>query len=308
MTSPADTVRAVRQLAAQVGYVACGVADAELFEEYVRAVEARCRSFPDAAHLYQQLLRRADPRATTPWACSIIVCIRHYGKYRLPSPYPTGIGRNYLFDRRHRGNPDWHMPKAMRQGLEDLGMRVKPGGVPERWAAVRAGVGRFGRNCFVYVDGYGSWVNIESFRVDADLPPDTPTPELACPPNCRACIDACPTAALRAPNSMSYDRCIAHLTYGAAHPIEPSLWNRMGPWIYGCDRCQEVCPMNAGTWTEREDTPWLTPLLPLLSPQALATMDDETYRTRVQPAFWYIGPDDVERWRRNAKRAMGNLE
>jgi len=44
-----------------------------------------------------------------------------------------------------------------------------------------------------------------------------------------------------------------------------------------------------------------------LTPEALAGMDESTYRNVVRPLFWYI-PDTAEglaRWQANARRACG---
>jgi epoxyqueuosine reductase len=251
-----ELAAAIRELALRAGYAACGIATAEPFAEFDRAVRDRIARFPEAAALYAPLLRRADPRAANPWARSLVVCARWYGKYRLP-PGPTGhIGRNYLCDRRHADSPDHEMPRKMTAGLRALGLRVRRGGLPDRWAAARAGVARFGRNGFAYSPG-GSWMNIESWATDAALPPDEPTPRPACPDGCRACMDACPTGALVEPCVLRMDRCVAYLTYGAAEPVAPELWEKMGPWIYGCDACQEVCPLNRGRWSEAQPLPWL---------------------------------------------------
>jgi len=43
---------------------------------------------------------------------------------------------------------------------------------------------------------------------------------------------------------MRMDRCIAYLTYQASLPLERGLEKKMGGWIYGCDACQEVGPLN----------------------------------------------------------------
>ena len=162
---------------------------------------------------------------------------------------------------------------------------------------------RFGRNNFAYSE-HGSWINVQSWLVDVALPPDAPTLEPACPDACRACIEACPTEALLEPFVMRWDRCIAYLTYEAPEPIAPELWQRMGPWIYGCDVCQEVCPLNEETWEPVEKAPWLEKVAWSLRPDALADMDEETHRAIVHPRFSYIPPENLARWRANARRAL----
>jgi epoxyqueuosine reductase len=299
----AELATRIKDLAARTGYVAAGIAAAAPFEAFERAVREHMARFPAAAALYARLLGRVDPRASNPWAKSILTCVRWYGKYRLPPGLAGHIGRHYLFDSRHADCPDHGMPAKMTEGLRALGLRVRRGGVPERWAGARCGVVRFGRNCFAFSDR-GSWINLESWLLDAELPPDAPTPGCACPEGCRACLDACPTGALCEPFVMRMDRCVAYLTYGAPEPVGDELWGEMGPWVYGCDACQEACPLNRGAWQETERAAWLEEAAPLLAPEALAAMDDATYRRLVHPHFWYIPKDGVDRWRRNARRAL----
>lgn len=307
-----DLAQRIKALAAETGYAACGIAPARPFETFRRAVLARMARFPEAAGLYRDLLARADPRADpragAPWVRSLVVCVRRYGRYRVPPGLAGHIGRSYLFDRRCRACPEHDMPSRFTAGLRALGLRARRGGVPERWAGALAGVTRFGRNCFAFSPAHGSWINIETWRVDAELPPDRPTVSSPCPPGCRACVEACPTGALVAPYVVRMDRCVAYLTYGAPEPVPDELWKRMGPWIYGCDACQEACPLNRGRWEETEAAPWLERAAPLLAPRALAGMSDDTYRAVVHPLFWYIPPDNPQRWRRNAARALKNAE
>ena len=233
----------------------------------------------------------------------MVVCVRRYSKYEQPAGPIGHIGRNYLFDLRNPECPDHEMPVRMKQGLRDLGLRVRKGGVPDRQAAVRAGVAGFGRNCFA-IGEHGSWINLETWIVDAELPADSPTLESPCPPGCDACMRACPTGAIVEPFVMRMDRCIAYLTYSAPQPIDPRLWERMGPWVYGCDACQEACPLNRGTWEPLERPVWLENIVDFLTPRALAEMDEGTYREIVHPRFWYIPEDDLDRWHRNARRAV----
>jgi epoxyqueuosine reductase len=294
----------IKTLARDVGYAACGIAGAEPFEDYRAALEERMRRFPEAAALYRELEGRIDPRGVAPWARSIVVCVRRYGKYTVPESLLGHIARHYLCDRRIQACPDNAMPKRMKRGLAGMGLRVKTGGVPSRAAAVRAGVAGFARNGFVYAEGCGSWINIESWIVDAELEPDPPAPPAPCPDGCRACQQACPTGALQGPYLMRQDRCTAYLTYEAPEPVAPDLWARMGGWIYGCDVCQQVCPLNKGKWTRDEPTPWLDDVMRWLTPEALARMDQATYERVVHPLFGYIPLDNLARWQANAGRAL----
>jgi epoxyqueuosine reductase len=191
----------IKAIASHIGYAACGIAGVEPFEDYRAALQERIRRFPEAASLYRELEGRIDPRGVAPWAGSIVVCVRRYGKYAVPEELLGHIGRHYLCDRRIKACPDSTMPKRMKQGLANLGLRVKTGGVPSRAAAVRAGVAGFGRNGFVYAAGCGSWINIESWLIDAVLEPDPPASPAPCPEGCRACRKACPTGPCRSRTS-----------------------------------------------------------------------------------------------------------
>ena len=296
----------IKKLAADAGYIVCGVTTADPFPEFEREIRDRMTRFPEAADLYSWLLKRVDPRASNPWASSIIACVNWYGRYRVPEGLAGHIGRHYLFDRRVKACPENAIPRRMTAGLRELGLRVRRGGVPDRWAGARAGVTRFGRNCFAYSPEHGSWITVETWLVDAELPPDEPTVEPACPEGCRACMEACPTKALAEPFKMRWDRCVAHLTYRYPEPVPEELWSKMGKWIYGCDVCQEVCPMNKGAWQPTKTASWIEDVAHLLQPEALAEMDAKTYAEVVHPLFWYIPLDNLERWHRNAKRALGN--
>jgi epoxyqueuosine reductase len=294
----------IKALAQEIGYADCGITTAAPFPRFADSVKELQKQFPEIKDLYDNMEKKADPRATTPWANSIIVCVRRFGKYEIPEGISENIGRNYLFDQRYPDCPEHSIPKKMTAGLKELGLRVRRGGVPDREAAARAGVTRFGKNCSAYSDKCGSWMNIATWRVDAELPTDEPISEPICPEGCTACIDACPTGALTKPFQMRMDRCIAYLSYEAPEPIPPELWKKMGKWIYGCDVCQNVCPLNKDKWEELEHADWLDPIVPHLSPSALATMDQDTYAKTIHPAFWYIPVEDLERWHMNAKRAL----
>jgi epoxyqueuosine reductase len=294
----------IKSLASTLGYHACGIAGVNPFEDYRASIHKLAQRFPESAELCRRMERRAEPLGLNPWARAIVVCVRRYGKYAIPESVANHIGRNYLCDRRIKDCPDTTMPKRMKDGMAALGIRVRTGGVPSREAAVRAGIVQIGKNGFAYAPGCGSWINIEAWMIDAALEPDNPSPLLACPEGCHACLDACRTKALAEPYVTRIHHCIAYLTYEAPEPIPSELESKMGPWIYGCDDCQRVCPMNQGQWSNLEPAPWITGVDDALTPAALAVMDQDTYAKVVHPLFGYIPLNNLDRWHTNARRAL----
>ena len=80
----------------------------------------------------------------------------------------------------------------------------------------------------------------------------------------------------------------------------------MGTWIYGCDVCQNVCPMNKNKWEEKEDFAGLSDVTQYLSLESIWKMGEKTFLEIIQPRFWYIGQDGLWIWKCNALRAMAN--
>ena len=178
--------------------------------------------------------------------------------------------------------------------------------VAARWAAVRAGLGQFGKNNFIYT-AHGSWVSIKIWLVDAALEYDAPQANKSpCPAKCTRCIDACPTHALEGPFMMNFGRCISHLTYHLKGiPPEP-MRIPMGTWVYGCDACQNVCPLNHGKWDAAEEFPQLDSFARDLTLDRLFRMTQPVYEEIIQPRFWYIAKEDLWMWKGNVLRAMAN--
>ncbi len=300
----------IKAKAKESGYAGCGIIAAESFGEFLTGLDTRSSLFPHSGPFYDRLRRLAEPKEGLEWAKSIIVCLRRYDRYKIPEGLDRFIGKVYLVDGRLSHSREYAESTAFERFLSELGFRTAPNAVPARWSAVRAGLGKFRNNNFVYTER-GSWNWFDTWVVDKKLEYEKPaeSARFACPEGCDKCVKACPTAALSAPLTMDATRCIAYLSFAPGSFPAENLRNQMGTWLYGCDVCQNVCPANAKTWQGNEDyfpEPW--PLPDLLTLENLVSMDEETYRAKLQPRFWYIGEDAAGQWKCNALRAMANTD
>jgi len=115
--------------------------------------------------------------------------------------------------------------------------------VLEREIARRAGIGWIGKNTMLITKEYGSWVFLGEMFISVELPPDSPVQTGYCG-TCTACIDACPTGALK-PYFLDSRLCLSYITVEHKGEIPEVYKDKNHGWLFGCDICQEVCPWNA---------------------------------------------------------------
>ena len=294
------------------GFEDVGFTTAEPFESHREFLENRQAEYGWAEQVGLELMKGTDPKAIMPGAQSVIVLMEVYFREAYPRMMEGHFGRCYLDDDRITRDGLALRIKAFRSFLRDNGVDSKvPFNLPHRVAAARAGMGTFGKNCLFYssrVARHSSWVLPIAVVVDHPFSADDPTIEMGCPDWCRnACIAACPTRALKGNGTIDPRRCISFLTYFGEGLTPRELREPMGLYIYGCDRCQNVCPRNAA---------WLAADLPLnrrvvdktpdFSLSNLLAMDTAYFENRVWPHMFYMSTDDLWRWRMNVARAMGN--
>jgi epoxyqueuosine reductase len=258
------------------------------------------------------LLTGTDPKTILPEAKSIIVLVEVYFSKSYPRSVENNFGRCYLDDDRVTKDGLAQKIKAFRKILRDNGIDSKvPFNLPHRLAAARAGVGTFGKNCLFYsrkAARKSSWVSPITIVVDNEFAPDESTAGFACPEWCRnACIAACPTRALKGNGIIDPRLCISYLTYYGDGLTPRELREPLGMFVYGCDRCQNVCPRNI---------PWISQELPPNEKVVLKSfnfdlikllhMDKEFFETRIWPHMFYMSFKDIWRWKMNVARVMGN--
>ena len=298
--------------AVECGFEDTGFTTAEPFDAQRAILEERREEYGWASAAGIDLIAGTDPRNILPGAKSIIVLMEAYFREAFPASLERHFGRCYLDDDRMLRNRLGKRVKAFRSFLRDHGIDSKvPFHLPHRMAAARAGLGTFGKNCLFYsrrVAAGGSWVLPIAVVVDQAFPPDEPTFEIGCPDWCRnACLAACPTGALRGPQKIDPRRCISFLTYFGSGLTPREMRAPMGLNVYGCDRCQNVCPRNA---------PWLARELKANEKAAgmaddfrlekLLRMDKAWFTEKIWPHMFYMPPADLWRWKMNVARAMGN--
>jgi len=156
---------------------------------------------------------------------------------------------------RYARGRDYHA--VMRRKLKDLLARLRErdpalrafasadvAPVMEKAWAARAGLGWVGKNGCLITTDLGSWVLLATVILDRELEPDAPHPDRC--GSCEACRPACPTGAIVEPGLVDARRCISFQTIERRGVIPEEVAGRLGPWAFGCDDCQTVCPWNRG--------------------------------------------------------------
>jgi epoxyqueuosine reductase len=155
--------------------------------------------------------------------------------------------------------------------------------------------------------GAGSWFVLGSVITNADLGTvEGPIPE-GCG-NCRRCIDSCPTGAIVADGVIDARKCLAWLVQKPGEfPREYRI--ALGDRLYGCDDCQDSCPITIRLGPRLPGTAKVSP-----GPDTFAAGVDvlevlEADDASIMSKFgrWYI-PERNPTWvRRNALIILGNV-
>jgi epoxyqueuosine reductase len=306
--NPHELSTAVKEIAAGLGHELCGICPATRFPRLENALAQRCRSFPASTALYRDLERHIDPMAAAPWARSVIVTARNYGRFRIPAALRGHFGKYYLVETGLPYRQNDRQALVFQERLAKLGIRAERRELASRAAAEQAGIGRCARNNFLQT-AFGSWVAIETWLADAVFAYDTPLEGSPCIPGCRRCVDACPTKALQGPHSMDFGRCITHCITSDDPPVpggpDPACSPAMEGWLYGCDRCQDACPLNRGKWREEAEFPGLAEFAADFSLERVEAGDPGLFAT-LFAKFGFIRPDQGWKWRAGARRALAN--
>ena len=241
--------------AIRLGFFACGIAKAEPVDAdtamYYRQWTA-AGGHADMQYLADHVDKRLDPTLLLPGARSIVVVAMSYapacrlpdGEYQIAA-YALGLDYHDVIKQRLR-----QLATLLTDTTDDLKLCVDTVPILERYWAAKAGIGFIGRNRQLIIPGGGSMFFLGEIVTTA-LSDHYDAPLSQHCGRCRRCIDHCPTGAL-ASDFFYSERCLSYQTIENRGPLDPMAADKLGDCIYGCDRCQQVCPWNSNPLLSKE--------------------------------------------------------
>jgi len=311
--NPGERAEVLKGWALEEGFDRAGVARLERAstgQAYLSWLERGDHA--DMAYLTRRVELRLDPRQMLEEGAKTALCVAL--QYHPLTGEEAAEGDLWPWVARYARGLDYH--DLLRRRLQNLAERitegfpgsqcrpyVDTGPVLERELGARAGLGAVGKNTNLLDGETGSWFFLGELFLDLDLEPDTPVADLC--GSCVACLEACPTGALPEPYRLDSNRCISYWTIEHRGVIPAEVRPTLGSWVFGCDICQEVCPVN--TEPEARDHPELrlTGDRSDLDLAGLLTLGRESYVERFRGSPMKRAKQ--EGLQRNAAVAMGNL-
>src|SRR6266480_403856 len=247
----------IKEHAYSLGFDIARITSAEEFPDAERIIKERIsQGLMDGLPWFtaERAEVSCNPNALLPGAQSIIALAMFY-LTEQPDEAESDVPRGCIS--RYAWGDDYHeiiKPKLQQFAiwLRDYGhdevenvetrLFVDTGRMVDRAVAQRAGLGWYGKNTNILTKGWGSWLFLAEIVTNLPLSPDEPL-KANCG-SCEICLHACPTKALPNPYELDNTRCISFLTIELRGSIPLELRPLMGNLIFGCDICQEVCPVN----------------------------------------------------------------
>ncbi|MBQ6053182.1 MAG: DUF1730 domain-containing protein [Clostridia bacterium] len=164
--------------------------------------------------------------------------------------------------------------------------------INEKAAADISGLGIRGKNTLIITKEHGSFILLAEIISDIELPCKASEPVYCL--NCGKCEKACPSGALK-DGLINIERCVSALTQkkGALKKEEEELIIKNG-LIWGCDRCQEVCPYNENA--EESDFAKNSVKLTKVTSEDIKGLSDRQFREKYAGrAFTWRGLEPIKR-------------
>lgn len=240
----------IKEKAFDLGFDLCGIARSKSLIDYKPFIENWCSSGMNGEmnYLGREIEKRVDPEYLVPGAKSIIVTgLNYYSEKKqsgsnipLISRYAYGLSYHDVLKSRLDVIIDYI--KNINPGIEGRSF-VDSAPILEKGWAREAGLGWPGKHSIIINNKIGSFIFLGIIVLDAELDYDEPFKKDLCG-TCRICIDSCPTGAINENRTIDARKCISYLTIESKNPVPDEFASKLEGRVFGCDKCQEVCPWN----------------------------------------------------------------
>ena len=277
--------RTLRAWAEELGFAKAALCPATAFEQARQAVSRQ-------APLAERRQLRFEPEEDDSRTKSLAVLLWPYAPPHLTQGEMLFVDSYYP-----ASNLAYHAAKKLEERLTAAGCFAKANvSYPAKEAAVRAGLGRIGRNSLLITPEFGTRVVIILIATDIACDPvekESCGEEMGCL-GCGRCAAACPSGAMNQQGLAHPERCLRNFMMEGNVTPEP-LRKRMGMRLLGCDICQRVCPM-------QPDVPEAPPVDIRLD--ALVTADAGAFSETVSRLGALIGRNAARPQRVRAQAAL----
>ena len=240
----------IREKAAELGFDLFGIAKARPLAENGPVLKAWCEAGMNGGlnYLGRKIENRLNPQSLLPGAKSVVVTgFSYYSENQqkvagVPVLSRYAYGANYHDVITLRLEKLLSFIKTLNPETEGRSV-VDSAPILEKSWAKEAGLGWRGKHSVIINKNIGSFFFIGILILNIDLSYDKAVSRDYCG-ECRQCIDKCPTGAINDNRTIDVRKCIANLTIENRGPVPEDIIPGLGGRVYGCDRCQEVCPWN----------------------------------------------------------------
>ncbi len=240
----------IKEKAAELGFDLCGIASSRPLLERGRILADWCSSGMNGemSYLARDIDKRINPESHVPDAKSMVVTGLSYYTDKMQSEPGVPVISRYAYGHEYQDVIKKKLfkllafintidPDAEGRPFADTGPLLE-----KAWAC-EAGLGWQGKHSIVINKKIGSFFFIGVLILNIPLDYDKNDKTEHCG-KCRLCIEMCPTGAINEDRTIDARKCIANVTIENRGPIPADMIPKIGRRVYGCDRCQEVCPWN----------------------------------------------------------------
>lgn len=178
---------------------------------------------PQADYIFE------DPRQAYPWARGLLLLVWAYAPYaphcRFSGYYPAS-------------NQSYHAMQALRKRMEARGQRSESARVPLKKCMERYRLGSRMENSLMALPHIGTRFILQGLMVEEEGRVPKGEEEVSCL-HCGRCRRACPAGAIEK-DGYHWEKCLR--TY-MEEDMPEWVMEKMTA-VLGCERCQQVCPLN----------------------------------------------------------------